>query len=149
MQTAKTMLVLCLSLTTMPVFAKGDLTRQEPIEVNIMLGDADNPMAFTPSNLKFETGKLYKLVFRNESDLKHYFVSEKFSNAVFSRKVQVMGADGKRISEVKGIIKEIEVDPGGLVEWWFVPVQTVEANDLKCTIEGHAEAGMTGTIVVY
>lgn len=149
MQTTRTTLVLWLSLSTLSVFAEGDLTRQEPVEVSVKLGDADNPMAFTPSNLKFETGKLYKLVLRNESNLKHYFVSEKFSNAVFSRKVQVMGADGKRISEVKGIIKEIEVDPGGLVEWWFVPVQTVEANDLKCTIEGHAEAGMTGNIVIY
>ena len=149
MKTSRTILVLLLTLATLPAVAEGDLTRQKPIEISVKLGNKDNPMAFTPSNLKFETGKLYKLVLRNESDLKHYFVSEKFSNVVFSRKVQVMGADGRRISEVKGIIKEIEVDPGGLVEWWFVPIQKVEANDLKCTIEGHAEVGMTGTIVVY
>ncbi len=144
----KTIITL-LAMTSLQVSAEGDLTRQEPIEVTVKLGDAETAIAFIPSSLEFETGKLYKLILRNESHVKHYFVSEKFSNAIFSRKVQVMGADGKRISEVKGIIKEIEVDPGGVVEWWFVPVQTVQADDLKCTVAGHAEAGMTGRITVY
>lgn len=142
-------LFIFLAMSFINVSAEGDLTRQEPIEVTVKLGTSDSPLAFHPSSFRFETGKLYKLILRNESNVKHYFVSEKFTNAIFSRKVQVMGPDGNRISEVKGIIKQVEVDPGGVVEWWFVPVQTVEANDLKCTVKGHAKAGMIGKIILY
>ena len=44
--------------------------------------------------------------------------------------------------------REIEVYPNGTAEWWFVPVKTATLNDLKCTIKGHAEAGMVGKITI-
>ena len=70
------------------------------------------------------------------------------AQAVFTRKVQVNGADGKAIAEVKGQIREIEVYPGGTTEWWFVPVKAGKFNDLKCTIPGHTEMGMVGSITI-
>ncbi len=130
------------------VMAEGDMTKQKPIEIKVQLGDSSNAMRFSPANLKFETGKLYKLVLHNSSGTKHYFSSEGLSRSVFTRKAQVLGPDGKTIAEIKGAIREIEVYPNGTAEWWFVPVKTARLNDLKCTIRGHAEAGMVGKIAI-
>ncbi len=130
------------------VIASGDLTKQEPITVDVQLGDTDNSYLFVPSSLEFETGKLYKLVIHNVGKTKHYFSSEGLSRSVFTRKAQVLGADGKAIAEIKGSIREIEVYPGGTAEWWFVPVKSGNINDLKCTIKGHEEAGMVGKITI-
>ena len=71
-------------------FAKGDLSRQKAIEVEINLkGKTGKVHFYEPSTLKFETGKLYKLKLINLSDSKHYFTSEKFSNSIFTRKIQI------------------------------------------------------------
>lgn len=126
--------------------ASGDMTAQSPIEVKVTLGDEENALRFFPANLTFETGKLYKLVLYNASGMKHYFSSEGLSRSVFTRKVQVLGTDGKTVAEVKGVIREIEVYPNETAEWWFVPVKTGVFDDLKCTIKGHSEAGMVGSI---
>jgi uncharacterized cupredoxin-like copper-binding protein len=131
-----------------PVRAAGDLTRQEPIEVRVSLGDSHDAIRFSPAALEFETGKLYKLVLHNPSAAKHYFSSDGLARSVYTRKAQVLGPDGKRIAEIKGFISEIEVFPGGTAEWWFVPIKTAVLDDLKCTVEGHAEAGMIGRITI-
>lgn len=130
------------------LLAAGDMTRQQPVTIKVQLGDSSDAMKFIPANLELETGKLYKLVLHNASSMKHYFSSEGLSRAVYSRKTQVLGPDGKTIAEIKGTIREIEVYPDGTAEWWFIPVQTGQFNDLKCTIKGHAEAGMVGTIII-
>lgn len=67
---------------------------------------------------------------------------------VFTRKVEVVGADDKMIAEVKGAINEVEVGPGGTVEWFIVPVQTGDNIEMECAIEGHKEAGMVGTVTI-
>jgi uncharacterized cupredoxin-like copper-binding protein len=128
--------------------AAGDMTKQDPIEINVQLGNDKNDLRFFPANLEFETGKLYKLVLHNAGAVKHYFSSEGLSHSVFTRKTQVLDPKGATIAEIKGIISEIEIYPGGTAEWWFVPVKAAELNDLKCSIEGHAEAGMTGSISI-
>lgn len=128
--------------------AAGDLTAQTPIEVKIQLGNKENALRFFPDTIQLETGKLYKIVLHNPSTSAHYFSSEGLSRAVFTRKVQVLDADGKTIAEVKGAVLEIEVYPGGTAEWWFVPVKAVTLTDLKCTVKGHSEGGMVGTITI-
>lgn len=127
--------------------AAGDLTRQEPIEIRVQLGSAKGEMLFSPNELGFETGKLYKLVLTNPGPVAHYFTSPTLSGAVFTRKVQINGPDGKAIGEVKGNIAELEVYPGGTVEWWFVPVKAA-SGELSCTIAGHAEHGMVGKVSI-
>jgi uncharacterized cupredoxin-like copper-binding protein len=126
----------------------GDLTAQPPIEMRVQMGSAQNAMRFVPNVLYFETGRLYRLVLANPSPQKHYFSSDALAQAVLTRKVQVNGRDGKPIAEVKGHIREIEVHPHGTSEWWLVPVRSGEFSDLRCTIAGHAEAGMIGKIVI-
>ena len=133
----------------------GDLSRQTPIEVTVDLGKPGQHL-FVPSLLRFETGKLYKLILRNPSEDPHYFTSDAFTQMIFTRKVQVtQQRDGKTVTlaEFKGAIREIEVYPGHAAEWWFVPVAAGRARDLRCGIAGkdgksHAEHGMVGEIVI-
>src|SRR6476620_6916152 len=90
--------------------AAGDLSRQTPIEVTVDLG-SPGKHEFAPKQLKFETGKLYKLILRNTSNDPHYFTSHAFSQMVFTRKVQVtQPQNGKTVTlaEFKGAIREIE-----------------------------------------
>jgi uncharacterized cupredoxin-like copper-binding protein len=133
----------------------GDLSRQPPIEVMVELGRTGQH-AFVPDKLRFQTGKLYKLVLTNPSSDPHYFTSHAFSQLVYTRKVQVVQQrDGKPVTlaEFKGAIREIEVYPGATAEWWFVPVATGRVSDLRCSIVGkdgksHADHGMVGEIVI-
>jgi uncharacterized cupredoxin-like copper-binding protein len=135
--------------------AAGDLSRQNPIEVMVDLGQPGKH-AFEPSRLKFETGKLYKLVLRNPSSDPHYFTSHAFTQLIFTRKVQVVQQrEGKTavLAEFKGAIREIEVYPGQTAEWWFVPVAAGRVTDLQCGIKAadgrtHADHGMVGEIVI-
>ena len=80
--------------------AAGDMTEQDPVEVKVQLGDKNNALRFFPAKLELESGKLYKLVLHNASATAHYFSSEGLSRAVFTRKVQVVSADGKTLSEI-------------------------------------------------
>ena len=136
-------------------FAAGNLAGQQPIEVTVDLGQPGRHV-FEPKQLKFETGKLYKLVLRNPSNDPHYFTSHGFSQMIYTRKVQVVQTrDGKPVTlaEFKGAIREIEVYPGQAAEWWFVPVATGRVADLQCSIKdkdgkSHADLGMTGEIVI-
>ncbi|MBP1752928.1 MAG: hypothetical protein H6Q57_1764 [Geobacteraceae bacterium] len=144
------LMVVACAACMLPVssLAAGDLTNQAPIEITVQLGNEKNALAFFPETITMETGKLYKLVLTNPSPQKHYFSSEGMAQGVFTRKVQVNGPDGKAIAEIKGQIREIEVYPGGKTEWWMVPVKTGNFSDLKCTIPGHTQGGMTGKIII-
>lgn len=144
----RTLVMVAASAGVQTAFAAGDLTAQTPIEVKVLLGDHANALRFSPDRIELETGKLYKLLLHNPSDMAHYFSSEGLARAVFTRKAQVLGPDGKTIAEVKGLISEIEVYPGGTAEWWFVPVKTGVFSDLKCTIKGHTEGGMVGIVTI-
>jgi uncharacterized cupredoxin-like copper-binding protein len=145
---------LLLAATT-ATHAAGDLSRQEPIEITVELGKPGQH-GFVPNKLRFETGKLYKLILRNPSSDPHYFTSHAFTQLIYTRKVQVVqNRDGKTttLAEFKGAIREIEVYPGQTAEWWFVPVAAGRATDLRCGIVGadgksHADHGMVGEIVI-
>ena len=138
-----------------PAYAAGDLARQTPIEVVVELGKPGTH-GFFPDKLRFETGKLYKLVLRNASNDPHYFTSHAFTQLIYTRKVQVTQTrDGKTatLAEFKGAIREIEVYPGQTAEWWFVPVAAGRVTDLRCGIadkdgKTHADHGMIGEIVI-
>ena len=144
-----------LGAATAAAFAAGDLSRQTPIEVTVELGRTGQH-AFVPDRLRFETGKLYKMVLTNPSSDPHYFVSHAFTQLIYTRKVQVVQQrDGKPVTlaEFKGAIREIEVYPGATAEWWFVPIATGRVSDLRCSIVGtdgksHADHGMVGEIVI-
>ena len=131
-----------------------DLTRQKEIEKIILLkGEQGRIHFYEPNELVFKTGKLYKLIIKNDSDSKHYFSSTSFARSIFTRKIQISIKD-KKIAEVKGIINNIEVWPNHQLEWWFVPIKTGVFKDLHCKVKdtktdlSHSEKGMVGTIII-
>lgn len=129
-------------------WAKGDLTAQKAIPVLLTLGSKDNAMAFSPKQLTFETGKLYKLLLVNVSPQTHEFDSVALSDAVFTHKVEVVSPEGEEIAEIVGSIREIEVGPNTTVEWYFVPVRAVKQGEIVCDLPGHREAGMVATFTI-
>jgi uncharacterized cupredoxin-like copper-binding protein len=128
--------------------AKGDFGDLKPIPVVLMLGDKDNKLVFSPDHLRFETGKLYKLLLTNMSPQKHEFVSAELADSVFTIKAEVVSAEGVEIAEIVGALREIEVGPGVTVEWYFVPLRTVKQATFICDQPGHLAGGMKGTLKV-
>lgn len=119
----------------------GDLSQQPAIEAKVSLGNPENELKFVPDHLEFSSGKRYRLVLSNPSALKHYFTSKDFADNIWNQKVEA----GK--VEVKGAIHELELRPGAEAEWVFIPIKAGTYR-LRCTIPGHAEAGMVGEIAV-
>jgi len=131
-----------------------DLTRQKEIEKIVLLkGQKGKIHFYDPNELVFKTGKLYKLIIKNESDSKHYFTSTLFAKSIFTRKVQV-SLNNKKVAEIKGVINNLEVWPNHQLEWWFVPIKTGVFKDLYCNVKdtktnlSHANMGMIGTIII-
>ncbi|QAZ39915.1 hypothetical protein C1M51_11090 [Methylibium sp. Pch-M] len=144
----KTMgLALTLALACASAHGAGDLTRQEPTRVTMVLGTAKGEHRFSPDSLTLETGKLYVLRLENPSANEYYFGSQGLADAVYSRKVVVLGADAKAVAEVYGPVRRVELKPGSVVEWWFLPVRTGRFEDVMST-RTHTEAGMRATIEV-
>ena len=133
---------------------KGDLTRQKAISVEILLkGKSGEIHYYEPAILKFETGRLYRLKLKNLSDSKHYFTSQKFTDSIFTRKIQV-NKGSEKIAELKGSILEVEIFPNNTLEWWFVPIKTGIFEDLNCKVidkklnKSHSDMGMRGKIII-
>ncbi|HSL92412.1 MAG TPA: cupredoxin domain-containing protein [Candidatus Limnocylindrales bacterium] len=116
--------------------AAADWSKMETVTVTL------SEYAFSPSPLVFKEGVPTKLVIRNAGKEHHYFVSEQFFRNVATRKVQ--SSDG----EVKApFFAAVEVYAGKTMEWFLVPMKK-GTFDLLCTVRGHAEHGMKGTIEV-
>jgi len=129
--------------------ADGDLSRADVTEIAIELGQTDaKHMYFKPNHIEMQTGKAYKLVLTNTSKIKHEFAAPEMVTRVFTRKVEVIGPGDMMIAEIKGGVVEIELAPGGVAEWFVVPIQPADNIEMVCEIEGHEEAGMVGTISI-
>ena len=133
------LVVVMLSATL--VWAGGDLSRQSPLTLKVILGDRSNEYALLPKTWNLETGKLYKVTFVNQGKIKHEWAAPEFALTIWTRKVEVGGV------EIKGVINEIELQPGKTADWYFIPIRT-GTFEMACEIEGHKEAGMFGKVVV-
>lgn len=129
-------------------YAEGDLSRADPQEIVIEMGSKGSKMYFEPNHVDLETGKAYKLVFRNVDTQKHEFESHELVEKIFTRKVEIVH-DGKMLAEIKGSVTEIEVGAGAEAEWYIVPIQPGADLDMTCALPGHTEAGMIGTVTVH
>jgi len=136
-------LILCLGAILIPatIANAGDLSRQPVTEINVSLGNETGALKFFPNQLEFQSGKRYKLVLKNPSQQKHYFTAKNFADASWTQKVEAGNV------EIKGAIHELELKPGAVAEWVFVPVKSGSYN-LRCTVAGHTEAGMVGKIAI-
>jgi uncharacterized cupredoxin-like copper-binding protein len=117
------------------------LAKQKPIEITVDLGTSTGELQFVPNHLEFRAGRRYQLLLKNPSSLKHYFTAKDFADAIWSQKVDAGNV------EIKGAIHELELRPGTSAAWVFVPVRA-GVYTLRCTVAGHTEAGMTGTLEI-
>ncbi|MBD1876790.1 cupredoxin domain-containing protein [Nodosilinea sp. FACHB-131] len=132
-------LLLALRLT---VGASGAIASPAPPStVTIHLGTPAGNLRFEPDQLTFTAGQRYRLVLDNPSPEKHYFTAKDFADGLWTQKVQAGNV------EVKGAIHELELKPGAIAEWVFVP-ERPGTYELHCAIAGHAEAGMVGQLKV-
>lgn len=110
-------------------------------EVEIHLGTATEELTFVPDHLNFVAGRKYKLILNNPSSVKHYFTAKDFADSIWTQKVEAGNV------EIKGTIHELELKPGAIAEWVFVPLKS-GTYSLRCTIAGHTDAGMVGEIAI-
>ena len=130
--------------------------KQKPIEVIVQLSTKSGELAITPSDLRLQTGKLYKLVINNPSNSTHYLAVPRFGSAVWTAKIDVQGGEVNRTgfqlvarsgATLSRNVKEIELRPGGMAQWTFTPVQTGRYK-MGCGVPAHAQAGMVSHILV-
>lgn len=118
------------------------LAASAPAEtLTVHLGSAAGELRFEPDRIQFTAGQRYRLVLDNPSPEKHYFTAKDFADGLWTQKVQAAGV------EVKGAIHELELKPGAIAEWVFVP-ERPGLYELHCAIAGHAEAGMVGQLEI-
>jgi len=137
--------------------------KQEPIEVIVQLGTKSGELAITPSELKLQAGKLYRLVLNNPSNITHYLSVPQFGVAVQTAKIEVQGGEvyrmGFRRAPPRNLarsvgnstfyygVKEIELRPGGMAQWTFTPLKT-GSYEIGCGVPAHAQAGMVSHFFV-
>jgi uncharacterized cupredoxin-like copper-binding protein len=117
------------------------ISQQPATEIKVQLGNETGELKFIPNDIKFRSGKRYKLVLSNPSASKHYFTAKDFADGIWTQKVDAGNV------EIKGAIKELELRSNTTADWVFVPMKPGTYN-LRCTIPGHTEAGMTGTLTI-
>jgi uncharacterized cupredoxin-like copper-binding protein len=127
-------------LCAQPLWAV-DLAHQAPIVIQVELGSATDELRFFPDRLRFQSGKRYQLHLVNPSPEKHYFTAKDFADGLWSQKVDAGNV------EVKGAIHELELRSGSTADWVFVALRP-GTYELRCTIPGHAAAGMRGTLTI-
>jgi len=116
--------------------------------VKVQLGSADNQMRFFPAKITLRKGERYLLFLSNPSPVTHEFASAAFANLIVTEKVKVFSMEGDLAAYVVGDIREVELLPGGFVEWIFVAKTASPHIDLICDIPGHRDAGMVGEIQI-
>lgn len=99
---------------------------------------------FTPRDIKLKAGKAYKIELRNMGEQEHYYTAPEFNRAVAWRKAMV-----NKQAEIKApYFTAFEVaSQGGQVDLYLVPV-TRGSYPVYCTMPGHREMGMEGTLTV-
>lgn len=113
----------------------GTVLDQEAIELHLLLRGHETIFELIPGILILQAGKPYKLVIQNLSDVTHVLSVPKFSGPTFV------------CSCVSLPRARAQVAAGETVEWYFVPTKAGRY-EMGCAERAHAEAGMTGTIVV-
>ena len=63
----------------------------------------------------------------------------------FQNQLMAAAARGRGATVFGYRVREIDIAPGGIAEWSFIPVREASV-DIECKIDGHAKAGMVATI---
>ncbi|MDX1669536.1 MAG: hypothetical protein R3194_08975 [Limnobacter sp.] len=128
------------------VWAQANGKTAAPIEVVVKMGTYNDPLIYEPNALVFETGKTYRLVLLNEGPSPHHFVSPGFAKAINTLQVDTFDREGKLAATVYGGTDSIKLHGKTKAHWTFTPHTKSELTDWVCSVAGHAEHGMKGTI---
>lgn len=98
---------------------------------------------YEPGQLRFEKGRPYILRLKNVGGQAHDMKGSTFFTAIVAR---MATSQAGRV--VTPYMRSIYVRPKQEIELWFVPVKA-GTFDFFCTLEGHREAGMEGSVVIH
>ena len=97
---------------------------------------------FAPESLTLKAGQPYKLELVNTGTVKHYFTAGEFYQTVAFRKAQ------DNSGEIKApYFTAVEVFPSEQADLYLIPTKADTYRSV-CTITGHEDAGMHGSIIV-
>ncbi|KAG1674402.1 hypothetical protein FOA52_012929 [Chlamydomonas sp. UWO 241] len=120
-----------------------NISGKDTVEVEVQMGGPNNELAFTPSTIELTAGRLTKLKLTNPSQLTHYFTALEFADKVYT----VLVLAGDPAVEIKGKVQEVALKAGASATWVLVPIKP-GTYPLRCSVKGHTEGGMVGSIVV-
>ncbi len=98
--------------------------------------------SFSPSTVELKVDQPYRLQVTNIGEVKHYFTAEDFYRTAAFRKAQDSSGELKA-----PFFKAIELFPGEQIDLYLIPTEA-GTFDSVCTIAGHEDSGMYGSIVV-
>lgn len=108
-------------------------------DVFIHFGTADNKLRVTPDKLLVQVGEIYRVVVINPSDEPHIVAAPEFAGKVLT--TDLLSGTPTVDHPTQSIYKGIMVQPGQMLEWTFMPIETGQYK-FGCTIPFHAEADM-------
>jgi uncharacterized cupredoxin-like copper-binding protein len=113
-------------------------------ETNVGMVESTGSFTFAPPNLQLTKDVGYKLILDNPSHhaAKHYYTAPEFYKTVVLRK-----ADDDHAEIKAPYLNAVELLVGGNTVLFIVPT-VANTFDVTCTIPGHADLGMTGTVAV-
>ena len=132
------------ALTTDPRRSGSHAVWDTAFETNVGMVEGSGSFTFTPPDLQLTKDVAYKLILDNPSDhaAKHYYTATEFYKTVVLRKAEDDHA------EIKApYLNAVELLVGGNTVLFIVPT-VANTFDVLCTIPGHVELGMTGTVAV-
>jgi uncharacterized cupredoxin-like copper-binding protein len=105
---------------------------------------SETPYGFVPTDLDLTKDVAYTITIVNPDghESKHYFTAAELYKTFVTRKAEDSQAEIKPL-----YFNAVELLIGGTTELFVVPTSTGTFESI-CTIEGHAAAGMKGTVVV-
>ncbi|MCK5489203.1 MAG: hypothetical protein KAI98_04405 [Gemmatimonadetes bacterium] len=132
------------SLTSDPRKSGSHAVWDAAVELTVGMAETSDAFAFAPPDIELMRDVGYKLELVNPSGnaSKHYYTAAEFYKKTVLRKAEDSNA------EIKApYLKAVELLVGGSTELFIVPTEAGSFESI-CTIPGHEELGMTGTITV-
>lgn len=124
--------------------------RWAPVELELSLGVSEphSDYLFHPDKFELKLGTLYKMTIRNPSRITHYFSAGDLTYGAFTRKLEVVLADGTRVSKHRRTIEKLMLPPGSVAEWTFLASRRGKDLKIFCFLPEHRKKGMMGSVVV-
>jgi uncharacterized cupredoxin-like copper-binding protein len=142
--------LLLTGLLIAPAQADAKEKKSIPVELELSLGLSEPPSddAFRPKYFELKLGTLYKMTIRNSSRITHYFSAGDMTYGSYTRALELVMPDGKRIVKHRRGIANVKLPPGARAEWTFVATRRRKNMKIYCYLPEHRKKGMTALVAV-